>query len=26
VWQAHDEELYGIIEEHFIKHLAPFVR
>ena len=25
VWQAHDEELYGIIEEHFIKHLAPFV-
>jgi len=26
VWQAHDEELYGVIQEHFIKHLAPFVR
>lgn len=26
VWLAHDEELYGIIEQHFVKHLAPFVR
>lgn len=24
VWLNNDEELYGIIEEHFVKHLAPF--
>lgn len=24
VWLNHDEELYGIIAEHFVKHLAPF--
>lgn len=24
VWSSHDEELYGIISDHFVKHLAPF--
>lgn len=24
VWANHDEELYGVISDHFVKHLAPF--
>ena len=24
VWNDNEEELYGIISDHFVKHLAPF--
>jgi hypothetical protein len=24
VWDDHEEELYGVIADHFVKHLEPF--
>ncbi len=24
VWDEHEEELYGVVAEHFVKHLEPF--
>ena len=26
VWNDHEEELYGIIADHFVRHLQPFAR
>ena len=26
VWNDHEEELYGIIADHFVRHLEPFAR
>ena len=26
VWKDHEEELYGIIADHFVRHLEPFAR
>ena len=26
VWNDHEEELYGIIDDHFVRHLEPFAR
>ena len=24
VWDTHEEELYGVVSDHFVRHLAPF--
>ncbi|SEQ44145.1 tagaturonate epimerase family protein [Microlunatus flavus] len=24
IWDTHEEELYGIVSDHFVRHLAPF--
>ena len=24
VWNDHEEELYGVVADHFVKHLEPF--